>query len=540
MKLGIVSFGRMAILGGSIGVAVVGCGESEPFDSAESVQSNLYGGGALTTLWNGGTLGTGATIPVCFTTAPVRFPDGSFQCTAQTNRDLDCLGRPMQTDAARSAVRKNIENNWQKYANLEFFDWGDCPLTQGGSGQPAFYVAVGNLTGSIVVMPAVPRDPNDPTSINDWSAVGKQTSMATIMSLNFQTNPGTGRPVVESFPFNTIHEFGHALGFTHEWVRTDYVIGSCTRDVGEDANNSGNQLTIFPDYDSIMDKCGDAPTPIGLSPGDVIGIQRAYGRKMTGSLVGDRGNCADISNGDTAVGTPLIAFPCRNQWNQIFTRSSSTEQLKATTPAGSGRCMRNETGTVRTASCSSTDADQKFRMTRVQWRAMGKMCLEAVGTTIQSKVCDAASDMQRWSVMDGDSATSQRFDQIKSVGANKCVTVTSSGLGQQLTLATCSSTDTRQRFAFPGQGVVLYQPAGLCLNVSTGSTTPGQPLILWDGCTSSPRPYNAQFTFAGEVRTPSGQCLDILGGNSNQFDPIGAFTCSGNGLQSNQQWEYYP
>lgn len=551
------------VLAASAVVVASACGndvnyDNADFDTSGAHQSALYGGGSISTLWNNNSLGTAVIIPVCFSTRPVKV-DSTFWCRPAVNRTTDCLGRTIPVDDAHLAIRKNNENAWQTYANVEFIGWGDCDITNASAseiaaGAPAQYVNAAAISG-IIIMPDEPENHSvqdhvdGKVGIDVAFGVGKASGRASLLSTNMQIEPQSQQLVPAAWPFNSIHELGHVLGFTHEWVRPDYVVPSgCT--VQEAQQAGGALLSFFPDYDSIMDKCGPTLSPVRLSGGDVVGLHKAYGRKLTGSIVGDRGQCIDISGANTSPDAPIVAFPCRNQWNQRFVRSSSTsERFVASAPGGTQRCLKTLNGQLVAATCSSTDSAQRFKMSRVHWRGMGNMCLQAVnGTSIEIRFCkngnindlnDATEQNQLWEMFDGTSSTSLRFDQIRSVGANKCVSVVSGAFGEELTLAACSSTDTKQRFAFPGEGIVAYPPTGLCLNTKDGISLEGKRVILWNGCNDTPRRYNEQFTAQGEIRTGSGQCIDLLGGNSNPFDPIGTFSCSADGRQWNQQWEYY-
>ena len=98
-----------------------------------------------------------------------------------------------------------------------------------------------------------------------------------------------------------------------------------------------------------------------------------------------------------------------------------------------------------------------------------------------------------------------------------------------LTFDTCSTTDVRQRFTFPGQGLLGY--GNLCVQVGGGTTASGSPLMLWDGCGTTPRPYHGQFSAYGNLKS-LGQCLD-----SSVASQISVAPC----VQSNtnQLWEYF-
>ena len=130
--------------------------------------------------------------------------------------------------------------------------------------------------------------------------------------------------------FNLVHEFGHALGFAHEWVRPGYDFpAGCTQN--EDApNQPGFAITPWIDHKSIMDKCQSATGIYGLSAGDIIGVQQAYGRMASGSLVGYNGLCAG----------PAAAPPRSRR---------SPKRLVAISPTSCGPAARRRSGSRLTS-----------------------------------------------------------------------------------------------------------------------------------------------------------------------------------------------
>jgi Ricin-type beta-trefoil lectin domain len=267
----------------------------------------------------------------------------------------------------------------------------------------------------------------------------------------------------------------------------------------------GQAFQTPADVGSIMQYC-EAGGYSGrwLDPWDVIGVQTAYGRKYRGSLVGYRGQCASAS---LTVGTNISGTACTGGWNDTWFRDSTVTNERFKTGANS-RCLKVANGVAPgnmvSASCDTTESE-RMTTVAVEWHAMGNMCIEAVGSGLQIQRCNGSST-QKWDFFHP--VGGLRADQIRQNGTNLCVTssTTSGTLGEALTLATCSSSDTRQRFSNPFAGLVaLSNNTSLCANVQTGNPNPGNGIILWDGCSSSP-PLNSQFSVGGSIMS-LGDCL---------------------------------
>ena len=474
-------------------------------------------------LWNGasvsnpGPLGTGALVTVCFSVRPRKDANGMVFCPNQTSANVDCDGNAVPNVASlRQMIRTGIERTWVRYANLSIEGWIDCPIVN-DSGTERHLER--NLGRTVMIQ----LKDQDFTFYQD----GVSNTRPTVVQYNW--------PAIVQFGVgNVVHEMGHALGFEDEWHHANFSDSRCVSTQGDPTHISGGML-MSPFVDPLSTMTCPELRPGGfivtLSPGDIIGIQRAYGRKSTGSLVGFDGMCANINGGLTAPGTPIIAFPCTNNFNDRWFRSSLTQHFRADMGGGIQRCMNVVTGgAVKSATCASGTGED-FPLSNVEWRGMGNMCATpGPNNSIIMNTCDGTS-AQKWTLLDSDPGTSLRFDQIKNQSTGQCVSAgtTNGFVGDSLTLKACSTTDTRQRFAYPGQGVIGY--GNFCMNVSGGVLTPGQPLGLWDGCTATPRLLNEVFTLVGNVKN-QGQCMDAT--NRSQ---VSVTTCSSANVE--QIWEYY-
>jgi hypothetical protein len=308
----------------------------------------------------------------------------------------------------------------------------------------------------------------------------------------------------------------------------------------------GTGLTTPPDPVSMMQYCLPPTTMAGgkLAPWDIVGLQYLYGRDASGSLVSYRGMCADVYGGSTWENTSILAYPCIGQWFDEWARGNTAYEQFVAKLSTTTRCLKVKDGKapnpIVSATCSQTESE-RFTTTAMAWRAMGNMCIEATGTTAGSTLklatCASSNAKQKWDFHD--IAGRRTSQQIELSGTNQCVSgKTSSGaLGEGLVLAACSSSDTKQQFAYPGNGVIAYaNNTGYCANVSGGQTTEGSPLVLWNGCSPSNPFQNARFTLVGKIRV-LGNCL-TLRDTGNYNDVVAADTCSSTNTTT-QIWEYY-
>lgn len=170
-----------------------------------------------TLLWSSG-LGAAATVPVCFVTRPIKMVDGSVRCPFQTP-GTDCNGVSAKTvngvttafnaSFLQGLVGELNQDNWMRYANIEFIGWGGCPI------DPVTQMHIEANLKSTVMVEFGDGDFTHPE--------GKSTTAATHIQNNWyametQSDQDSG---------NVVHEMGHALGFEHEWLRPDWTGWKC-------------------------------------------------------------------------------------------------------------------------------------------------------------------------------------------------------------------------------------------------------------------------------------------------------------------------
>jgi hypothetical protein len=470
----------------------------EAVDVASSVQPLIQAG----TAWPGGW------VPVCY-----KLPTGLSQ--ADRTKYL----------ASWERARQAVEDNWQRVANINFTGWGACGNDVRG------HLAV-NLVGSGT----------------SFSQVGyRGASSTTSMTLN------VNRSVV-----TVLHEFGHALGFAHEFDHSDWS-GPCMQcDDDADCSSSdgkvclpsgycghttdGNVELTPADRDSVMSATycsGWADSNGEISPWDAIGVQRLYGKKHHGSIVGLGGRCLNIAGGTAEWGKNYVAWPCVGAENDTFTfvRNSNEKFMLRSTVQGSNLCANVHGGVVSPSTgtpitswgCVSTAANEQFEPIGMQLRAMGKMCVVATGTTAGSKLelqhCgEAPAARERWDIVGR---------SLRLSGTNQCISVpgVNSPLGTEPTLATCSGSTNTQGFTLTAGEI---RKGSLCFNVFGGLPTPGSRVGLWDGCGGG---HDNEYFYATGTLRSLGQCMDMFGGVSFDGAQVGVYPCAAGA--PNEQWDYH-
>ena len=234
---------RTEIVGALLLASIAGCAiEDETKTRTET--SNLYGLGGASRSW-GNT--DGAVVPVCLVN-----PDDHM--------DLQIR------------VREILRETWESYAKI-YFTGPEPSLPFGG--------------------------PWAPCSETTGRRVGLAFSEeADFRGLTLNSNGGAAvtliadRALAENynrFRYEVIHEFGHALGFTHEMQRPDnYANGTALQcGVSSDDPDYGNYAPVLfginwtatYDANSIMNYCNPTNFPQDLSLGDIRGVRAAYGRR---------------------------------------------------------------------------------------------------------------------------------------------------------------------------------------------------------------------------------------------------------------------
>ncbi len=297
------SFGLLALLFAAAGGCAPTDLQGEPIPGDD--RAELYQGSGVT-LWPKGV------APVCYSTT-----DGNNQS--------------LLTQA------QNIVNvyGWPAVANVSFPGWAACGANPSpSSGQIRIHFASG--------------------SNGNTSREGAGGSQFTDVTL---ANDATA----QHFQYEVLHELGHALGWDHEQQRPDnYPTGPsgaekyCTKNqVGQGEDQTGTDRTSYFDTQSIMSYCTGWSWM--LSPGDVAGVQDAYGLR-TPTVNGQNSSNAAASRTANNLDT-FFAHNDGSIWTSYWYNGLNTSSWPTFQLPGAGPGTAPKWAPIATVSRSASNLD---------------------------------------------------------------------------------------------------------------------------------------------------------------------------------------
>lgn len=433
-------------------------------------------------------------------------------------------------------TRDAVNNGWARQANITFSGWGDCPSTDTRQFPNTLSIHLSGWGG--------------------WSEFGPIGSRATRMRLSSNDLRVNGEAVFRSI---VLHEFGHALGFAHEFDRKDNPTPAGQDCAGGSGPVNFNGWTTPFDRDSIMNwsYCGfngSPPNPGVLSRWDIVGVQKAYGFKPAGSLVGEGNRCVDIPLPQNTIGIgDLSIYGCHGGSNQSFVWDRITSKLFApwyifgpfVGDTAIANILSSPNVKYSPRSTNTNDPQQFVSFSNVMIKGLGDKCLDVVwgdfrpGNGVWMWNCHGGA-AQRWQVFKSYLWTSSEV-QIQlawnpGVNQSLCLDVPNANFyeGAPLQIWSCNGS-VAQRFTITNNGELMI--GGYCVDVRGYSVNDGAIAQLYRCHGQS----NQKWHFTGPV-SMNGECLDAglpvgqLGTGNTWGRPLLAQSCNGSRVQ---EFDYY-
>lgn len=259
----------------------------------------------------------------------LRIPQGVYTWPTQDIPVCFAKGDLPTGPVVREQMRRYIEDTIGRVSGLRFSGWSDCD----GSGYGiALQVMENHPTAA--GRGELGYRAGEYTDVWFYRTIGTGADKHTVLDVNCASDWQDCEFLIGQYL--VLHEFMHALGFGHNF---NDPANEADKFCGWDGAEPGLNLTPGQAQDkaSIMNSgCLDANDLGALSGWDVVGLQRVYGRKHAGAMVGFSNRCLTMRlPGKESVPqseAPTDLAPCLGgavqtwRWNSNSTLSADFDE----------------------------------------------------------------------------------------------------------------------------------------------------------------------------------------------------------------------